>query len=149
MLDSIINSLKSEVGGEILEKANLSSDKLDGIFSVIGESATKEVSSNMLGGDFSTVMNLFSKNKNNSSANTLQSNITSSVISGLISKLGLSESISKIIADIAVPSLIGLITKKNDETPEDDSSPLTNIFGGKEAGKGGVFGKVLGKFFKS
>jgi hypothetical protein len=137
------------VGGKTPKKTNLSSDKLDGVFSVIGESAAKEVSKNMLGGDFSTVMNLFSKNQNSASANSLQSGITSSVISGLISKLGLSESISKMIADIAVPSLIGLITKKNEETPEDDASPLTNIFGGKQAGKGGLFGKVLGKFLKS
>ncbi len=34
MLDQIINSLKSEVGGEVLSKTNLPSDKLDDVFSI-------------------------------------------------------------------------------------------------------------------
>lgn len=136
MLENIIKTLQSEVGGQIVNRTGISPDKLDGVFSIIGEVAGKEVSGKMMGGDLSTVMNLFSNKKNNNSANQLQSNITSGVVGKLISKLGLSDSLASTIANIAVPALIGLITKKNNETPDNDSSALTELFGGKEEGPG-------------
>jgi hypothetical protein len=40
-----------------------------------------------------------------------------------------------------------LITKKNSETPDDDPSPLNEIFGGKEGDVGGTVGNILGKIF--
>jgi hypothetical protein len=149
MLDSIINSLKAEVGENILSQTNLSSDKLNGVFSIIGEVAGKEVTGQMVGGNLSNVMNLFSNQPNNQAANLLQNNITSGVISKLISKLGLSQGVAGTIANIAVPALIGLITKKNSTTPDDDPSPLNEIFGGgKKGGLGGIAGNLLGKIFK-
>lgn len=147
MIDQMMGLLKSEVGSQILEKTNVGSDKLGGIFSVIGDVASKEVSGKMLGGDLSSVMNLFSNKANNSSANSLQNSISTGVVSNLISKLGLSESIANTIATIAVPALIGLITKKNSETPDDDASPLTELFGGGGSDIGGAVGNILGKLF--
>lgn len=72
MIDQVMGLLKSKVGSQILQKTNVGSDKLGSIFSVIGDVATKEVSSKMLGGDLSSVMNLFSNQSNNSPANSLQ-----------------------------------------------------------------------------
>jgi uncharacterized protein YidB (DUF937 family) len=150
MLENLIGTLKSEIGGQILSQTKLPSNNLDKVFSVIGDVAKKEVTGQMLGGGLSNVMNLFSNQPNNSGANLLQTNITTGVISGLASKLGLSADISKNIAQIAIPALINLITKKNSTTPDDDPSPLNEIFGG--AGKGGLIGGVaknlLGKFLK-
>ena len=148
MIENLINNLKSQVGEQILGQTNLGGDKLDGIFSIIGDVAKKEVSQQMLGGGLSSVMNLFSDKPNSESANMLQSNITSGVIGKLISKLGLSEGMANTIANIAIPSLIGLITKKNNETPDDDPSPLNEIFGDKRKGLGGALGGILGKIFR-
>jgi hypothetical protein len=104
----------------------------------------------MLGGNLSNVMNLFSDKPNNRGADLLQSNISSGVITSLTSKLGLSPEISRTIAAVAIPALINLITKKNSTTPDDDPSPLNEIFGG--ASKGGLLGGVakglLGGLFK-
>ncbi len=58
------------------------------------------------------------------------------MIANLTSKLGLSPEISKTIAAVAIPALINMITKKNSTTPDDDPSPLNEIFGG--AAKGGT-----------
>ncbi|MDP3445761.1 MAG: hypothetical protein Q8T08_23110 [Ignavibacteria bacterium] len=146
MLDQIMGILKSEVGSQVIKETNVGTDKLDAIFSVIGDVASKEVAGKMLGGDLSSVMNLFSNKSNNSSANSLQNSISTGVVSNLISKLGLSEGIAKTIASLAVPALIGLITKKNSETPDDDASPLTELFGGS-GGVGGAVGNILGKLF--
>lgn len=104
----------------------------------------------MLGGNLSNVMNLFSNQPNNSGANLLQSNISSGVISSLTSKLGLAPGMSKTIAAVAIPALINLITKKNNITPDDDPSPLNELFGSKAKGGllGGVAKGLLGGIFK-
>ncbi len=146
MLDQIINSLKSEVGGEILSKTNLPSDKLDDVFSIVGKVAGEKVMGEMSGGGLSTVLNLFSNQANSGAANQLQSSITNSVVSGIVSKLGLSQGVANTIAGIVIPALMNLITKKNSQTPDNDPSPLNEIFGGG-GGLGGKVGKILGKFF--
>lgn len=150
MLENLIGTLKSEVGGQILSQTKLPSNNLDKVFSVIGDVTKKEVANQMVGGGLANVMNLFSKQPNNPGANLIQSNITSGVISGLVSKLGLSQDISKSIAQLAVPALVNMITKKNSSTPDDDASPLNDLFGG--ANKGGLLGglakNLMGKFLK-
>ncbi len=150
MLEQLIGSLKSEVGGQLISQTSLPAGSIDKVFSVIGDVAKKEVTGQMLGGNLSNVMNLFSDKPNNKGADLLQSNISSGVISSLTSKLGLSPEISRTIAAVAIPALISLITKKNNTTPDDDPSPLNEIFGG--ASKGGLLGGVakglLGGLFK-
>ena len=150
MLEQLMSSLKSEVGGQLGSQTNLPAGSIDKVFSVIGDVTKKEVTGQMLGGNLSDVMNLFSDKPNNSGANLLQSNISSGVISGLTTKLGLSPDIAKTIAAVAIPALINMITKKNNTTPDDDPSPLNEIFGGSS--KGGLFGGVakdlLGRFLK-
>jgi len=148
MLDSILKTLKSEVGGELLS-ANVPEDKFDDIMGIVGDVSKKEITGQMMGGGLSTVMNLFSNNANNSQAASLQGNITNGIISGLISKLGLSDGIAKTIAGIVVPALLKLITNKNNETPDDDPSPLEAIFDKKGGGLGGKLGGMLGGFMKS
>lgn len=150
MLENLLGTLKSEVGGQILNQTQLPANKLDGIFSVIGDVTKKEVTGQMLGGGLGNVLNLFSNQSNNSGANLIQSNITSGVISGLVSKLGLSPEISKTIASIAIPAVVNMITKKNSVTPDDDPGPLNEIFGqAKKGAIGGIakniFGKLLGR----
>jgi uncharacterized protein YidB (DUF937 family) len=138
MLEQLINSLKSQVGGQIMNQHNLPSGHLDQVFSIIGDVAKKEVAGHMLKGKLSEVMNLFSNQTNNPGANQLQSNISSGVVANLTSKLGLSPDVSNNIASTAVPSLINLITKHNGTTPDDDPSPLHELFG--SSGGSGVLG---------
>jgi len=148
MIEQLIKTLKTEVGGQILSQTKLPESKVDDVFTVIGDVAKKEVSGQLLSGNLSNVMNLFSNNQNNSGANLLQSNLTSGVINNLTKKLGLSPAISKTIAAVAIPALISLITNKNNTTPDDDPSPLNEIFRGSSRGGGlGGFAKnILGSF---
>lgn len=149
MLEQLINSVKSEVGSQIAAKTSLPSGKMDQVFSVIGDVTKKEVTKQMVGGNLSNVMNLFSDKPNNKDANSLQSNITSGVISNLTGKLGLSPQIANTISSIAIPALINMITKKNNATADDDPSPLNDIFG--TLGKGGLGDAakgMLGGLFK-
>jgi hypothetical protein len=142
MIESLIEGIKDQIGGQILDKTDVKSNQLPDIFSVIGDTAKNEVKNSMLDGGLDTVMNLFSNKPNNSGANLLQSNITQGIIGGLIQKIGLNSSTASTIAGIAVPLLMNIITKKNYETPEDDPSPLNALNGGDDS-MGGLGGNLL------
>ena len=147
MLEQLISSLKSEVGGQIMDQTNLPSGHLDQILTVISDVTKKEVAGHILEGKLSEVMNLFSNQPNTDGANQLQSNISSGVVSNLTSKLGLSPELSNNITSIALPALIKAVTKHNSSTPDDDPSPLHELFG--TAGNGGFLGtakNLLGGF---
>src|ERR1035437_7446597 len=147
MLEQLINSLKSEVGGQIMSQTNLPEGHFDQIFSIINDVTKKEVAGHILSGKLSEVMNLFSNKPNTDGANQLQSNISSGVVSNLTSKLGLSTEESNNIASVALPKLINMITKHNNSTPDDDPSPLHELFG--TPGNSGILGtakNLLGGF---
>jgi uncharacterized protein YidB (DUF937 family) len=129
MLEQLINSLKSEVGGQLANQTNLQSGHIDQIFSIISNVARSEVAGQIIKGNLSDVMSLFSKRPNSEGANQLQSNISSGVISNLISKMGLSPEIAGNIASTALPGLLEKITNHNSTTPDDDPSPLHELFG--------------------
>jgi hypothetical protein len=136
MIENILEGLKEQIGDQILNKTDVKSDQLPAILSVIGDTTKNEVKSSMLDGGLSTVMNLFSNKPNSSGADLLQSNIARGIVSGLIQKIGLKSSTASVIAGLAVPMLMELITKKNNETPEDDPSPLNALFGDGDTGDG-------------
>jgi hypothetical protein len=129
MLEQLINSLKSEVGGQLTSQSNLPSGHADQIFSIISSVAKSEVARHILSGKLSDVMNLFSKSQNSEGANQLQSNISSGVVSDLISKMGISPEAASNIASTALPALFEKITNHNSTTPDDDPSPLHDLFG--------------------
>ena len=129
MLEQLINSLKSEVGGQVAGQTNLPVGHLDQIFSIISNSVKKEVAGHIAGGKLSEVMNLFSNEPNTAGANQLQSNISSGAISEITSKLGLSPETASSITSSVLPGLIAKITNHNSTTPDDDPSPLHQLFG--------------------
>ena len=142
MIENLLEGLKDQIGSQILDKTDVQSDQLPGILSVIGDTTKTEVKNSMLDGGLNTVMNLFSNKSNNSGANLLQSNITKGIVTGLIQKMGLKTSTASVIAEVAVPVLMSLITKKNNETPDDDPSPINALFGDDDA-QGGLGGNLL------
>lgn len=138
MLEQLMNSLKSEVGGSLSNNPELPQGSIEKIFGTLSDVVKKEVSGQMLSGNLSHVMNLFSKQPNTTQADAIQSNIHSDFIGSLVSKLGISKETATGIAATAVPALINQITKKNSTTPDDDPSPLHELFG--KPGSGGIFG---------
>jgi hypothetical protein len=151
MLEQLLNTLKSEIGGNLTSQANLPAEHVDNVISAIGGVAHREIAGQMTSGNLSHLMSLFSDKPNSEGANQIQSKIHSGVLSELTGNLGISPEISGKIAAVALPALIALITKKNNTTPDDDPSPLAELFGGTGAGglmggvskilPGGLFGK--------
>ena len=147
MLEQLMNSLKSEVGGKLSNNSNLPEGSMEKIFSTLSDVVKKEVTGQMLSGNLSHLMNLFSNQPNTDQANVIQSNIHSDFVGNLMNKLGLSQETSTGIASTAVPALINAITQKNSTTPDDDSSPLQELFGtGENNGILGTAKNLLGGF---
>ncbi|GGZ47671.1 DUF937 domain-containing protein [Mesonia mobilis] len=143
MLDSLLGSLKDQVAGKLQSEAGVDSSNIDGVMDVVKSVAGKKVGTEMLEGGLGNVMNLFSGKSNSTAANSLQTSITTGIVNGLIEKLGFSKDKASKVTNIVVPVLINLISKKNEETPDDDASPLKDLFGGG----GSNVAKKLGGFF--
>ena len=149
MIEELLGKLKSEVGGQLTIQTKLPSGNLDSIFSVVGNVVKKEATKQMVGGNISSLMNLFSDKPKNDGANQIQSKMQSGIVSELTSKLGISSIQSKGIAEIALPALVNMIAKKNKTSSKDDFSFLSEIFGVADKGTlGGVAKGLLGRFLK-
>lgn len=150
MIEQLIGKLKSELGGQLTSQTKVPAGNLDGIFSVVGNVVKKEATKQMLGGNLSNLMNLFSDKPNTEGANKIQSVMNSGIIGELTKKLGISSSQSKGIAEIALPALISMIAKKNTGASKTDTSFLTEMLGisDKSGGLGGVAKGLLGRFLK-
>jgi hypothetical protein len=147
MLDNILKILSSQLGGDLQSKAGVKPEQLGGIMDVVKNAAGSTLGKQLTSGDgLSTMMNLFSSKPNNAAANGLQGMLNNDIVAGLIKKLGLDEAKANQIAGMVVPTLVGLITKKNNETPDDDPSPLMDLLGGGGGGLGGMLGKIGGLF---
>lgn len=61
MLENFLGTLKSEVGGQILNQTQLPTEHLDNVLSVIGDVTKKEVTGQMLGGVAKNLLGKFLK----------------------------------------------------------------------------------------
>lgn len=146
MLDSLIEGLKGQVAGKLQTEAGVSEDQVNGIMEVVKNVAGEKIGGELLSGNLGGVMNLFSDKPNTQEADSLQTNLTSGIMEGLIGKLGIDKSKASSIVNVVAPILIGYLTNKNNETGEDDASPLTDLFSGG-GGIAGMAKDALGGLF--
>lgn len=145
-MDNLINGLKDQVAGKLQAEEGVSGSQVDGILDVVKNVAGEKIGGELLGGNMGSVMNLFSDKPNTQEADSIQTGITSGIMEGLIGKLGFDESKASSIVNTVAPMLISFVTGKNNETPEDDTSALTDLFGGG-GGLGNIAKNALGKLF--
>lgn len=140
MLDGILGQIKGQLGDSLQQQEGVDSSQLDGIMDIVQSVTGEKVGKQMLGDGLGPVMNLFSNNNNSTEADSLQSDITGGIASSLVEKLGFSGETATNITSAVIPMVINLVTEKNSETPDDDASPLTELFGGGDLG--GIAGKI-------
>lgn len=148
MISSVLANLKDQIPSELLNQVGLDSSKAEDVAEIAGDSAKEVMGNQLLSGGLDTVMNLFSKKDNNSSANSLQNSLVSTFVANLVSsKLGLDKGKAETIASTVVPMVMSLITDKNEESDESDSASIMDMFGGKEDGAMGAAKGLLGGLF--
>lgn len=150
MIDKILNQLAKETSSELTQKAGVKKDILGDMFNITGEVATSEVANQLSTNGIGSLMTLFSNKPNNSLANSIESNLVTGLANNFIQKLGLSEDQAKMATNIIVPTLLSMITKENEKTPENDTSPIQKIFevGNNAKGAKNAIGGLFGKFLK-
>ena len=149
MLSSILGGLKDQIPSGLLEQVGLDSSKSEEVAEIAGNTAKEVMGNQLLSGGLDTVMNLFSKKDNTSSANSLQNTMVSSFVANLVSSnLGLDKDKANTIASTVVPLVMSYITNKNEETDESDSSSILDMFGGDKGGDAlGAAKGLLGGLF--
>lgn len=130
MIESLLGTLKSQVGEQLTSKTELPAGSLDDVFSVIGNAVKKETTKQLTGGNLSNILGLFSDKTNSKTSKQLGANLNTGVVSDLISKLGISPKLAKEIAAIAIPPLIALITKST-ASPKSTKAPAKATAGSK------------------
>ena len=152
MLEELLSGLKDQALGKINDNPEIPNEKLDDILNIAGEVTKNEVAKESANSGLENVMNLFSKSENNSAANSLQGNILNGVVSQLTQKHGLGKSAATAAASAIIPIVLEKITHKNSSTPDNDASPLADIFGsvisgamsGGSSKSGGILGALGG-----
>ena len=145
MLNAILESVTNEVGGSLKTKLGLNQEQAQKAIASTGEATMEVVSNQLKGGDISNLMNLFSSKSNNAAANGIQDQISKLIAEKLAGTMGFSKTQIQGVISMVLPVVMNYIGKKNEETPDDDPSPLMDIFG--SASKGAL-GKSAGGFLK-
>ncbi|MEM9326059.1 MAG: hypothetical protein AAGA85_10400 [Bacteroidota bacterium] len=149
MLQSILESVIGEVGESFAQKSGMSGREAQESLEVTGQTALDVIQQHMGAGDMSSLMNLFSQRQaNGASADAIQNEITAKVTSSLLSKNNFNLEKVLPIVTMVLPMVMNQISKRNDETPDDDDSPLQDMFGGATGSIiSGALGGALKNFF--
>ncbi|MCB0790843.1 MAG: hypothetical protein H6595_11830 [Flavobacteriales bacterium] len=145
MLDQIINSLKEQVGGDLMQKVGLDQQQTNGAIETAGDSV-KDVIGGGGGLDLGTVLNLFSKEQNSSAANDLLGKLSSDYLGKLTGKLGLDAGKAASVKDLVIPALMSLLGNKVGGNKDMLGSLLGDAGKGLLGGLGDKLGG-LGKLF--
>lgn len=145
MLDSILDTVKGEIGDTIKSKFGLDSTQTDGVFSIAGETISDTIAKESAGGaGVDGLLNLFSSDTNDAKGNDMLGSLASSLVGQFSSKLGIGEEKSSGIADMLLSKVTSLIGNKLGGNL--DVSSLLSLVGGKSEGLGGMIGKIGGLF---
>jgi hypothetical protein len=147
MLDSIINSVKGEIGSSLMEKFGLDSNQTDKAFNITEETIKETVTKESSGGGLSGIMNLFSSDDNDDKGNSMLDSLGGDLVSKFSSQLGLDSAVSGGIKAMILSKVTSMIGNKLG-SGFDASSLLSLIGGGKSEGLGGLVGKLGGLFGK-
>ncbi len=149
MLNQILSSLKGEALGKLNDNQDIPNEKIDDILHIAGEETEKEIAREAGTSGLQNIMNLFSDSENTPGANSIQNKISQNIISKLTGSKGLNPSAAETAVSTVLPMILNKITAKNNETPSDDPSPLSSVFGmlNNNNSSGGLLRKI-GGFFK-
>ena len=111
MFDSILDSLKEEVGSALMSKLGLSSTDVDKTIESSKDAMETTITEEAKSNGLDTLVNLFSDNKNTSTSNNVLEKLGGNLLSSLTSK-GFDSSKSSSITSMILPIITNLLSKK-------------------------------------
>ncbi len=147
MIDDIINTVKDQIGGDLMEKFGLDTGQKDKALDITKETISDTVSKEAMGGGLSGVLNLFSSNDNDDDGNSMLESIKDALSSQFSDKLGVDKDKSGGITSMIMDKVVALFGDKLGSNFE--IGDLLGMLGGaKSGGIGGMLGKLGGLFGK-
>ena len=164
MLESIIDTVKSEVIASVAKQTGLGPQEAEQTVPLAKESITEGITGALTGGNLGGILDMLRGADSESSGGGLLQNAVFQTIAGqfvhkLTGQLGLSEGVSQKVATIVLPIILGKVAGKTREAGATDDIDkgslmdvlganagdiLGNLFGGKKGGSGGGLGNLFG-----
>ncbi|SBW05713.1 DUF937 domain-containing protein [uncultured Dysgonomonas sp.] len=145
MLDGIIDLVKDQALGAITNNAGVPADKKEAAVETTTSAVVNGLKDQLTPDNLSNILGMFSGGSTSSS--NLTSGLQSSVVSALSDKVGLSPAVANSIASTVIPAIMGLISKKHNDSNDSFSlESLVESVTGKQGG--GILGALGGLFGK-
>ena len=112
MLDSIINSVKDQVGEKLQSAIGLDANKAGESVKVAGESMFDTIKGSVTSGKLGAIKSLLGSGDNGADGNNILNSINSNVVSSLTQKIGLSADQASSAGKELVPTLINALKDK-------------------------------------
>ncbi len=145
MLDQLLETLKGQVGPELISKIGLNQDQANGSINAAA-SSVKEVIGGGDGFGMDDVLNLFSSATNSAGANGILSNIGNVLKGKLTGEVGLNASQAGSASDMILPAITSLLSDKVGGNAGNLQS-LIGSFTGNGGGMADMAKGMLGKLF--
>lgn len=144
MINEIFASMKGDLLKQISGGSNLGGVSADQVTNVVTDSFKNGITDKFSSGGISEILGLFGKGGNSS---PFAGSLVNDMVSNLISRLGLSQDLSKQIATIAVPFIIDKFGNYAKSEGKDNQAGIAELLGG--ALKDGLKDQLLGGLGKS
>lgn len=152
MLDNILNLVKQEVLGTVTNNPEIPADKKDDVVQTTTSTIMNSLKDQMTHGNLSSITSLFGGSGVNNSTppatHPLVNTLQSSVASALNQKVGLNMNVATSIAAAVIPTIIGLFSKKVNDSNEPGfnvQSLIESFTGSNSNSITSMLGKLFGK----
>ena len=147
MLDNLMNSIGGDVISSITEKAGISAEQAQQILPIAQEGVQSGLMEQVTGGNVSGLMGMLQGGGSGGFGGSIFDGIKSNIMSGIMQKVGLPESVANIAAGAGLQSIMGGIAgqaSEAGETNDIDQDSIMSVLGMGGAG-GGIGDMVKGK----
>ena len=128
MLEQVLKSAGAEIVSQLGSKFGLDASKGKGVMNVAGDTIKEGLLSEVTSGKLDGVLSLLN-GKTSAAGSTLTNKLTSSMVGGLIEKIGLKGDVAKSVATFVIPLIIQQFTKKKPTGGFDSGSLMDMITG--------------------
>lgn len=147
MLDSIINSVKGQLTGELQNRFKLDPGQANQSVDLAKEHMTEGLKKEATGGDFSGIIDMLKGEKSHED-NPATNNMIQSYVNDLSAKVGIPESMAKQVGPFVVSFLMGKISGKVQAEGMGQSDVMGMLGGGLKDKLTKGMGDKLGGLFK-
>ncbi|MEM9917709.1 MAG: DUF937 domain-containing protein [Bacteroidota bacterium] len=149
MLDKLMDSIGGDVISSITEKAGITNDQAKQVLPIAQDSLQSGLMEQISSGGIGNILGMFQSKGDGLLNNPLFAGIKNNIMKGVMTKMGLPESVAGMVAGSGLSSIVGSIAGKASaagDTDDIDESSLMNVLGG--GGSGGGLGDMLGNMAK-